>query len=189
MNLYAYVGNNPINRTDPDGLCSTSSNANAYTQCQVTANLTTSDYGKRFMTNNEGGVHLTVYNDTAKNPTVGVGHKVATGDNLKVGDVIDNPRSDSFFNSDLRVAERGVKSLVGNLPLSQNEFDALVDLNYNVGIGTLKNKSPALNAAIRNGDYNAMGVNLTYTRDSAGNRQGGLITRSNDRTTLFNSPK
>ena len=148
--------------------------------------MNSSQNGKAFITKSERGSKLTVYADTAKHDTVGVGHKVTSQDNLKLGDQISQTKADSFLSSDLSTAESGVKSLVGNLDLSQNEFDALTDLTFNVGIENLKNKSPALNAAIKKGDYKAMGKQLTYTKDSAGNRQGGLITRSKEREALFN---
>ena len=186
FNRYSYVANNPYKYVDPSGMCSQAANASADTKCQNTANLTTSKNGENFITKNEGGSKLTVYQDTALHDTVGVGHKVVPKDNLKQGDQITQTESDTLFSGDLATAEKGVKSLVGSLDLSQNEFDALTDLTFNVGVGTLKNKSPALNTAIKNGDYKEMGRQLTYTKDSAGNRQGGLVTRSKDRTVLFN---
>ncbi len=49
-----------------------------------------------------------------------------------------------------------------------------------------KSKNPELHSAIQKSDYKALGRQLTYTKDSKGNRQGGLITRSKEREALFN---
>ncbi len=61
----------------------------------------------------------------------------------------------------------------------------MTDLVYNLGIGTLSKKSPLLNKAIADGDYDAMSKELIYTKDANGTRQDGLATRSAERTQLF----
>lgn len=133
----------------------------------------------------EEGVRLTVYRDVAGNPTVGVGHLVDRDDGLKVGDTVSYEEVLEFLEEDLRTAEIGVARLVGELPLHQHEFDALVDLVYNVGEGTVSaRKSPRLNAAIAAGDYYEMAEELDYTK-AAGSRAGGLVHRSERRSRIF----
>lgn len=185
FNRYSYVANNPYKYIDPSGMCAEYPAKDPDTVCQDNDELETGEEGKELIRKHEGEV-LEVYEDTAKHNTVGVGHKVLTTDNLKLGDKITQQQSNDFFDADLDTAEGLLKSLVGDLRLSQNEFDALVDLTYNVGFGNLKNKSPSLNAAFVNKDYKEMGKQLIYTKDSKGNRQGGLINRSQARTELFN---
>ena len=133
----------------------------------------------------EEGVRYTVYRDVAGYPTVGVGHLVEPEDDLRVGDTISDERAMAFLSADLEEAERGVRQLVGALPLYQHEFDALVDLVYNVGIGNVSpERSPRLNAAIDAGDYDEVASQLDYTH-AGGAVARGLQFRSERRAAIF----
>lgn len=133
----------------------------------------------------EEGVRYDVYRDVAGYPTVGVGHLVLPQDNLRIGDTISHERAMEFLEQDLKKAEWGVRRLVGDMPVNQNEFDALVDLVFNVGEGNVSQlQSPRLNAAIEQRDYDAIADELEYT--TAKNRVAkGLIYRSERRTKIF----
>ncbi|WP_340589230.1 lysozyme [Erythrobacter alti] len=133
----------------------------------------------------EEGVHLTVYADPIGKPTVGVGHLVRAFDNLSVGDVISYERALEFLEQDLKQAEAAVARLTANLPLYQHEYDALVDLVFNIGEGNAnKENSPNLNAAIKAGDYAAIAEELAY--HTAGNAKlRGLAYRSDRRAAIF----
>ncbi|WP_232725734.1 lysozyme [Qipengyuania seohaensis] len=133
----------------------------------------------------EEGVRYTVYRDVAGYPTVGVGHLVTPQDNLRVGDRVSEERVLSLLEKDLETAERGVRILVGDLPLFQHEFDALLDLVYNVGLGNVSQaESPRLNAAIQAGDYERIAAELDYTH-AAGKVARGLEFRSERRAQMF----
>jgi lysozyme len=133
----------------------------------------------------EEGVRDTVYRDVAGFPTVGCGHLVTNADGLKVGDRVSSDKILDFLDSDLREAEQAVIAIAGDLPLYQHEFDALVDLVYNVGPGALTaKKSPRLVEAIAAGDYARMGTELQY-RYAAGQMARGLAFRSDRRTRMF----
>ena len=133
----------------------------------------------------EEGVRFTVYRDVAGYPTVGVGHLVEPEDGLRVGDRIREQQVLAFLEADLAEAEQGVRQLVGDLPLYQHEFDALLDLVYNVGIGNVSpEKSPRLNAAIDAGDYERIATELDYTH-AGGKFAKGLQYRSERRAKIF----
>lgn len=133
----------------------------------------------------EEGVRYNVYRDVAGYPTVGVGHLVKPEDNLRVGDRISKDLAIDFLEQDLKIAESAVRRLVGDLPLYPYEFDALVDLVFNVGEGNVSPaKSPRLNEAIAAGDYFAMAEELGY-HHAAGNIARGLVHRSERRTNIF----
>ena len=133
----------------------------------------------------EEGMRLTVYRDVAGYPTVGIGHLVRPQDGLRVGDRITREQAMAFLKADLKHAEKAVANVVGDLKLYQHEFDALVDLAYNVGEGTLSPaKSPALNRAIRTADYEAIAAELDY-RYAGGEIAGGLVHRSKRRAQIF----
>ena len=133
----------------------------------------------------EEGVRLSVYRDVAGYPTVGVGHLVTSDDNLNVGDQITYDQAIDFLEADLATAEKAVAKLVGDLELYQHEFDALVDLVYNVGLGNVSpSESPRLNAAIDAGDYAAIAEQLDYTH-AGGEFARGLMYRSERRAKIF----
>lgn len=133
----------------------------------------------------EEGVRNTVYRDVAGYPTVGVGHLVRPGDGLGVGDRISDTQARAFLDADLRGAEAAARDLLGDLPVFQHEFDALVDLVYNVGPGNVSaDKSPRLNRAIAAGDYDAIAAELEYTH-AGGAYARGLDHRSERRTQMF----
>lgn len=133
----------------------------------------------------EEGVRLTVYRDAIGKPTVGVGHLVRAEDGLAVGDTITMEQAMDFLESDLKSAEAAVHRLVGDLPLHQHEFDALVDLVFNIGEGNAGEKnSPRLNAAIAARDYAGIAEELAY-HHAASRSLDGLIYRSERRVAIF----
>ena len=133
----------------------------------------------------EEGVRYIVYRDVAGYPTVGIGHLVDPEDGLRVGDRVSKRQILDFLETDLADAERHVRALVGDLPLYQHEFDALVDLVYNVGPGNVaEDESPRLNAAIQARDYEAIAAELNYTH-AAGQVARGLEFRSERREKMF----
>ncbi len=151
---------------------------------QHAAGLRASDDLKRALIEEEG-VRRTVYRDGAGFPTVGVGHLVTASDGLSVGDRVGNDDVLDFLDRDLRHAEGVVARMVGDLTLSQHEFDALVDLVFNVGEGSASAEgSPNLHAAIAAGDHDAIARELTYRRAGGGTLRG-LAIRSERRTQIF----
>ena len=133
----------------------------------------------------EEGVRYTVYRDVAGYPTVGVGHLIEPEDGLQVGDRVSEQQVLEFLEADLAEAEQGARALAGDLPLHQHEFDALLDLVYNVGFGNVSpQESPRLNAAIDRGDYEGIARELDYTH-AAGQVARGLQFRSDRRAQIF----
>lgn len=133
----------------------------------------------------EEGVREVVYLDVAGYPTVGVGHLVRPKDGLHVGQRLSYDGILDFFEEDIRQAEHAAARLAGDLPLFQHEFDALVDLVFNVGEGNAsEGRSPRLNRAIENRDYATIARELTYTA-AKGEQANGLVHRSERRTTIF----
>ena len=127
----------------------------------------------------------TVKDDGSGNPTGGFGHY---DPNSKIGDLVGRQKAEHLLTQDIAIAEAGVKRLIGNLHVSQNEYDALVDLYFNVGetkMLQLKN-SEDLRKAISEGDHTEMGNELSYSKDNEKISQG-LKNRSNSRKDIFNS--
>lgn len=152
--------------------------------CQATKDLKVDDNGNKYIKQHEGFVK-TVYDDGNGFPTVGYGHKVVPTDDLKLRDTITDERADTFFGTDLPPMEKAVRNAAGTTDLSQNEFNALTDLAFNVGPGVFTtDKSPSLMKALKAGDYKSMSEQLRYTGKDPDTKEG-LINRSNDRKSLF----
>lgn len=146
--------------------------------------LRASDRLKRALIEEEGVRH-TVYRDVAGYLTVGAGHLVQPRDGLTVGDRISETQARAFLDADLKSAETAARDLLGALPVHQHEFDALIDLVYNVGPGNVAaDESPRLNRAIALGDYQGIAAELEYTH-AGGAYARGLDHRSERRTQMF----
>lgn len=92
--------------------------------------MKTSEKIKNFIKNQEG-LRLNAYLCPARVWTIGYGH---TGSDVVKGRVITKEQADSYFNNDIAIHENNVSKLV-KVPLNQNQFDALVSFEYNVGYG------------------------------------------------------
>ncbi len=88
--------------------------------------------GRAFLAQQEGCI-LRVYRDVSGIPTVGVGHVVLPGDHLEVGDEISAQDADNMLAEDVAKCEAAIERYV-KPALSQNQFDALVSLAFNIGV-------------------------------------------------------
>ena len=80
------------------------------------------------------GFRNRVYRDVAGIPTIGYGHHLLHSDSFPNG--IDEPQAANLLACDLRDAEQAVERMV-KVPLTQGQFDALVDFTFNLGAGRL----------------------------------------------------
>lgn len=104
------------------------------------------------------GCSLKAYLDSKGVPTIGIGH---TGADVSMGDVISNDECDRLFRLDIAVAEKQVNALntilmdksKGNVQLSQQQFDAIVDLVYNAGGATIRQDSTMYRVLTNSGTY------------------------------------
>lgn len=147
--------------------------------------LFASDDLKQAMKEEEGEIDV-VYRDLTGKPTVGVGHLVRPEDRLAVGQRVSREKIDKFLDDDIRWAEDEVRKIAKDTPLHQHEFDALVDLVFNVGPGNVSpDKSPGLNDGLKSRDYRKVAENLIYSRDANGRPARGLRFRSDRRRQIF----
>lgn len=80
------------------------------------------------------GFRAKVYLDIAGNPTIGYGHRLTPSECYPNG--ICATEADVILLWDAREAEQSVTRLV-QAPLTQGQFDALVDFVFNLGSGRL----------------------------------------------------
>lgn len=99
--------------------------------------MKTSAAGRAKITQREGN-KLKAYTDTVGVLTIGVGHTSAAGPpKVTKGMTITAAESDAILSRDLTLFEKAVNDAV-KVPVTQNQFDALVSLAFNIGTGAFK---------------------------------------------------
>jgi len=96
------------------------------------------------------GFRSHTYLDAAGIATIGYGHQLLPNEFFSNG--VTEAHAEEILLSDLRAAEQTVERLV-RVALSQGQFDALVDLTFNLGAGKLA--SSTLLKELNAGQYGA----------------------------------
>jgi GH24 family phage-related lysozyme (muramidase) len=90
----------------------------------------------------------------------------------------------SLFARSLTAYEQTVRTGI-TVPLTQNQYDALVSLSYNIGVSGFRHSS--VRKYLNRGDYDAAAkAFMLYTR-SGGAAQPGLVARRKQEALLFQS--
>jgi len=102
--------------------------------------MKTSANGRKEIALREGNI-LKTYKDSVGVLTIGVGHTSAAGlPKVTAGMTITAAESDEILSRDLGAVEKEIDKLV-KVPLTQNQFDALVSLVFNIGGTAFKNST------------------------------------------------
>lgn len=125
------------------------------------------------------GCELTAYKCPADVWTIGYGH---TGDDVYEGLVISKEIAESLLESDLDTFSDNVNRLVV-VELTQNQFDALVSLCYNIGAGNFGNST--LLKLLNQHDYDGASKEFNKWRKAGGKILKGLVRRREKETKLF----
>lgn len=131
------------------------------------------------------GLELKAYDDGVGVCTIGYGTTIYPhGKAVQYGDTCTIEQAKNYMQYDLRRFEQAVNAAV-NVPLNQNQFDALLSLSYNIGIGAFKNSTllKLLNAS----DYHAASHQFDVWIKAGGKTVQGLVNRRAVEKLLFNS--
>lgn len=116
--------------------------------------------------------------------TIGYGHTANVKPNQKISEL----QADTLLAIDLQRFENAVNNLVA-VPLTQNQFDALVSFVFNVGIGDKIKKtgfiSSTLLTLLNSGDYNGAAEQFKRWNKSKGKVLNGLTHRRKAERELF----
>jgi len=112
------------------------------------------------------GFSATAYSDF-KGYSIGYGHLMRAGENLSN---ISEEEASELLAGDVAWAERAVAAAVA-VPITQNQFDALVSLAFNIGEGAFKRST--LVRLLNDGDY--IGAAEQFDR---WNKAGGQVNRA-----------
>lgn len=125
------------------------------------------------------GLELKAYKDSVGVVTIGYG---STGPHVFMGQVITESQAEALLIKDLSRFESGVTELV-KVPLTQNQFDALVSFSFNLGLGNLK--SSTLLKKLNAKDYIGASKEFERWNKAGGKVLNGLTRRRLDEKELF----
>ena len=125
------------------------------------------------------GCKLTAYQDSVGVWTIGYGHTKGVYDGMP----ITQEEAEQMLLTELEDYEGYVEKYV-TVPLTQNQFDALVVWVYNLGPTNFRNST--LLKELNSGDYTAAGKEITRWNKAGGKVLAGLVKRREAEAQLFN---
>ena len=125
------------------------------------------------------GLRLEAYLPTPNDVwTIGYGHTHTAKQGMKITEA----QAEELLRKDVAWAEEAVnKSVV--VPLTQNQFDALVSFTFNVGAGAMD--SSTLLRLLNSGDYNGAANQFLRWNKQKGVALKGLTKRREEERKLF----
>ena len=121
------------------------------------------------------GKRLTAYDDGVGVWTIGFGTTVyPNGIKVKKGDTCTEAQAKAFMAHDLKKFEAAVNNAV-TVPLSQNQFDALVSLAYNIGTNAFSGST--LVKKLNSNDFRGAADQFDVWVNAGGKRMQGLVNR------------
>lgn len=145
---------------------------------RAAATLTLSAAGLASIASHEDVVHR-VYLDPAGIPTACMGH---TGNLPAVGTPVSDATCDRLAREDTSSAVRDVQALV-KVPVSQAQFDALVDFDFNTGRHNLATST--LLRKLNAGDCHGAAAEFPRWNKARGKVLTGLVNRRADERAKF----
>ena len=131
------------------------------------------------------GLRLESYQDPGGVWTIGWGTTKINGKPVRPGMVITREQAATYFNHDLAIVEQEVSNLV-KVPLTDNQFAALVSFVFNIGASAFK-KSTLLKK-LNTGDYDGAANEIGRWIFAKGKFFAGLISRREQERDLFLTP-
>lgn len=129
------------------------------------------------------GLRLEAYTCPAGVLTIGYGH---TGPDVFAGLMLTADWAEDILRKDLAAFERGVMMYLDGAPTTQNQFDAMVSLAFNIGLGGFM-RSSVLRHHKAGNRLRAAASFLMWVR-AGGRVMKGLINRRNAERKLYLTP-
>ena len=107
----------------------------------------------------------------------------ATGPDISARTKWTQEQADARFDKDLEVREKQLTSYLGNAPTAQDQFDALLSLGYNIGMGALSNSTALKKHVI--GDHEGAAKAILMWNKTNGQPNKGLTRRREAERKLY----
>jgi lysozyme len=137
------------------------------------------------------GLFLSAYLDPVGIPTIGWGTiRYPNGQKVRIGDEITRAEAEAFLFFEVEEVVKSLDPVLAGINLTQNQFDAIVSLCYNIGVGGFK-ESTVLKR-LKTGDF--AGASAGFDLWNKGTVNGvkvvlqGLVNRRKDERELFDKP-
>ncbi|MCH7305638.1 lysozyme [Acinetobacter higginsii] len=167
-----------------DQLLNITAASNVANMIGITLNcqMTTSAVGQHLICSFED-LRLQAYDDGVGVWTIGYGTTIYPNKiRVKRGDTCSSEQAKAFFQHDLIRFEAAINESV-LVALSQNQFDALVSLAYNIGITAFKNST--LLKQLNNKNYKDAAEQFLVWNKASGKVLRGLVRRREAERNLF----
>lgn len=129
------------------------------------------------------GCRLTAYQDSVGVWTIGYGWtQPVDGKPIAKDMIITQQKANQLLTEGVAQYEKGVTNLV-TVQLNQNQYDALVDFAYNLGVNALKGST--LLKKLNAGDYAGAANEFTKWNKAGGKELAGLMRRREAEKSLF----
>ena len=117
-------------------------------------------------------------------PTIGYGHVVRDGEQVRFADGIDEATAEDLLRRDVESAERAVPRLI-RVPLEDGQFDALSSFAFNLGAGALQRST--LRRKVNREEHAAVPAEFQRWVWAGGRKLKGLIRRREAEAKLYAS--
>ncbi len=144
-------------------------------------------HGRHIIYDDKTGKPISANAPLPKGATIGYGHLIKPGEDFRNG--ISESKATELLRADIATAERAVRNNI-RVPLTQNQFDALISLAYNIGTTNFANSTVVKyinNPKFRSSTYpNLESAWKTWNR-SQGKISNGLINRRQNEWNMYNN--
>lgn len=128
-------------------------------------------------------LRLRAYDDGIGVWTIGIGTiRYPNGKRVQKGDVITEAQAEEYLKHDLNNFEKTINEVV-KVPLTQNQYDAIVSLTYNIGAAAFSRST--LLKRLNNKDYKGAADQFLAWNKAGGKVLRGLIRRREAERALF----
>lgn len=121
--------------------------------------MNTSKKGKALIKKYEG-CRLKAYKCPAGVLTIGYGHT----NNVRLDDVLTQDEAEKLLDIDIRIKENELNKLI-KVPVTQNQYDALISLLFNIGVGNFRTST--LLRLLNQKNYKGAGERFLLVNNSA----------------------
>ena len=125
-----YKGQKPENKTDKNETQDMKMSEDGINWLKDKEDRILDKQGNHIIYNDQTGKPVNTNEPLPKGATIGYGHLIKNGEDFKNG--ISEAKATELLRTDIAIAERVVRDNI-TVPLTQNQFDALTSLAYNIG--------------------------------------------------------